>query len=250
MALKKTLYQVLQVSRSANPEVIAAAYEARLRELGEGATPDLQSERTLRREAFEVLSDPARRALYDEKLRADAVRALASGGEPERIRPANAAASADAGASGHSVAWIAGIAVVGAIVIGGSWIYLEQKAKAEALRIVRERLEADQKLREAEAQKRHERADWAKGQYERNRQTQAQRREEALRERENARWRHEQARQEQQKRHEERRVESAQKREEYARRREEQENLRRSQQQLERDRRHLRELEQNRSMKF
>lgn len=250
MAVKKTLYQVLQVSRTATTEVIAAAYQARLRELGEGATPDLQSERTLRREAFELLSDPARRALYDEKLREEAMRALSSGGEPVRIRPANAARSPDAAARGLPVAWIVGIAVLGVLAIGAYWTHTEQQAKAEALRIVRERLEAEQKLREEEARKRHESADWAKGQYERNRQVQEQRREEALRDRDNARWRHEQARNAQQQRYEERRAESEKQRAEYARQREERENLYRSQQQLERDRRHLRELEQNRGMKF
>ena len=71
MAQKRCHYEVLQVSRSASPEQIAEAY----RKLAKQYHPDLHpndphASKQFKRvtKAFDVLSDPERRAKYDEKL--------------------------------------------------------------------------------------------------------------------------------------------------------------------------------------
>lgn len=247
MAVRKTLYQILQVSRTATPEVLSAAYEARLRALGESAAPEVVSERHLLREAHDILVDPVRKKLYDDKLREEAMRALSSGGEPERIRPAQAGASAPADRPSHL---IIALAVAGAVAVGGGWVYIDGKRKAEALRIEQERAAAEQKLREAEEQRRQEQLAWQREQQERARQQSEERRFQYDRDRESQRWRYEQERVAQRDRMEQQRSRSDQQRAEHERQRQEQESIRRSQQQVERDRRHLQELERNRGMKF
>jgi len=49
MQAKKTLYQLLQAPRTAGADIIKASYEARVRELGDAATPEANSQRTLLR---------------------------------------------------------------------------------------------------------------------------------------------------------------------------------------------------------
>jgi len=61
MAIKKTLYEVLQVSRTASGEVITSAYEARLRALGDSAAPEVIAEKGILRDAHAILSDAVRR---------------------------------------------------------------------------------------------------------------------------------------------------------------------------------------------
>src|SRR3954470_10221899 len=81
MATKKNLYQVLQVPRNATPDVIRAAYEARVKALGTSAAPEAMNERNLLRQASDILSDAARRKLYDAKLLEESARGAASGGD-------------------------------------------------------------------------------------------------------------------------------------------------------------------------
>ncbi|MCB1940044.1 MAG: hypothetical protein KDE64_12720 [Rhodocyclaceae bacterium] len=66
MTPTRTLYDVLQVSPHAEPEIIKAAYALLLRKRDGGTDPG-----TLRlmKDAFETLIDPASRASYDAKLR-------------------------------------------------------------------------------------------------------------------------------------------------------------------------------------
>ena len=99
MAIKKTLYEVLQVSRTASGEVIASAYEARLRALGDSAAPEVIAEKGILRDAHAILSDAVRRKLYDEKLREEAIRAMASGTDVAPRAPASATLAAEAASS-------------------------------------------------------------------------------------------------------------------------------------------------------
>ena len=64
-------YEILEVSRNASPEVIRAAYKSLMQHYHPDRNPGdaAHAERaTLIRQAYEVLSDPARRAAYDLEL--------------------------------------------------------------------------------------------------------------------------------------------------------------------------------------
>lgn len=65
---KNTLYEVLGVNRSASAGEIVAAYRKLRAQMSAGATADTP-EASLVHEAYEVLSDPQRRAAYDASLR-------------------------------------------------------------------------------------------------------------------------------------------------------------------------------------
>jgi Mg-chelatase subunit ChlI len=244
---KKSLYQALQVSATAEPEVIKAACEARLAALKDSAAPEVAAERTLLREACELLCDPVRRKLYDAKLKEDLLRALSSGGDEERPRPANARASLAAQpAAGSPIGWMAGIALLLAVGIGGSWVWLDHKRKLEAQRLQAERLDEDARRQQEEARLKRETVDWAKDRTDTNREAAEQRRQEAMRQSESRRADYDRQRTAQQAQMEERRRASDQQRAAAEQRRAEQENVRRAQQQLERDKRYLQELERNR----
>jgi curved DNA-binding protein CbpA len=247
---KRTLYQALQVSPAAEPEVIKAAYEARFAALKESSAPEVAAERTILREAYELLCDPVRRKLYDVKLKEERLRALSSGGEEEpRPRPANARASrtAEPGANSH-IGWMAGISLLLAVSIGGTWVWLDHKHKVEAQRLEAERQVEDARLKEERARLQRETVDWAKGRADATREAAEQRRQEIMRQSDNRRLEYDRQRISQQEQMEERRRQQAEQRANYEEQRREQENLRRSQQQLERDRRYLQELERNRPM--
>ncbi len=59
------LYEVLQVSPSADPDVIAAAYDRLNHKYGTDPAPEVREKRRDLDAAYAVLSDPARRADYD-----------------------------------------------------------------------------------------------------------------------------------------------------------------------------------------
>lgn len=66
---ESTYYDILQVARDASPEVIASAYRTIMTKLKKH--PDLggrTDEAAVINEAYETLSDPSRRARYDEGL--------------------------------------------------------------------------------------------------------------------------------------------------------------------------------------
>lgn len=72
MTARKTLYDILQVSQSASHEVMQAAYEKLLRSIEDGRTSFSHDDTEIRlkavREAYRVLSDPQRRAVYNQTL--------------------------------------------------------------------------------------------------------------------------------------------------------------------------------------
>lgn len=75
MATRKTLYDILQISQSASHEVMQAAYEKVLRSIENERTAFSQDDTEIRlkaaREAYRVLSDPQRRAVYNQTLTRD-----------------------------------------------------------------------------------------------------------------------------------------------------------------------------------
>lgn len=244
---KRTLYQALQVSATADPEVIKAAYEAKIAALKDSAAPEVAAERTIVREAYELLTDPVRRRLYDEKLREERFRALSSGGVAEsRPRPATARAAETSPVS--PVGWMAGVALLVAVAVGGTWVWLDHKRKVEAQRLEAARLAEEAKRKEEQVRLQRETVDWVKDRSDAARETAEQRRQEAIRQSESRRAEYDRQRQAQQDQAAQRRQEAAQRQAELQQQRQEQENLRRSQQQLERDRRHLQELERSRGM--
>ena len=74
---KKTLYQILGVPRDASTEKIGLAYEMRSSELDHATPPD-PSGVALARDAFQILSNPERRAAYDAALISAAEKAAAA----------------------------------------------------------------------------------------------------------------------------------------------------------------------------
>lgn len=69
----KTLYDILEISDTASPEVIHAAYERQSRlwepEGARSTAPDAQLRYAAVRDAFVTLSNPAKRIAYDTRLR-------------------------------------------------------------------------------------------------------------------------------------------------------------------------------------
>jgi hypothetical protein len=64
---KKTLYQILGVARDASPTDIGLAHEMHMSDLQNRTPPD-PSALALAQQAFEILSNPKRRAAYDSQL--------------------------------------------------------------------------------------------------------------------------------------------------------------------------------------
>lgn len=86
---KKTFYDVLQVSRSADPEIIKAAYKSLVQRYHPDKNPDNpDAEKNLKiiNRAYEVLSDPVKRAGYDAALAED---------DEDQLRQMDAATSAN-----------------------------------------------------------------------------------------------------------------------------------------------------------
>jgi curved DNA-binding protein CbpA len=246
---KKTLYQTLQVSTTADEAVIKAAYETRIAALKDSAAPEVAAERIILREAYELLADPVRKKLYDEKLR-EQFRALSGGGgEEARARPANARVERGVEPSpGFSGSWVRGVALLLAVGIIGTWVWLDHRHKAEALRLQEFQQAEEARLKAERANLTRETVDWAKDRSDAAWQAAEERRREAARQSESQRFEYERQRVAQQDQMEERRRMAEQQRADAMQRRQEQEDLRRSQQQLERDRRYLQEMERNRVM--
>lgn len=83
---KKSLYEILGVARDANDLDIGIAHQRRVAELQRAVPPDPQGQ-VLVHEAFEVLSNPKRRAAYDASLLTAAEKAAAAeqAAEPDLV---------------------------------------------------------------------------------------------------------------------------------------------------------------------
>jgi len=81
---KQSLYEILGVSRDANSIDVGLAYERRRDELAKRIPPDA-AETALVQQAYEVLSNPARRAQYDASLVTAAERAAAAEQGPDLL---------------------------------------------------------------------------------------------------------------------------------------------------------------------
>jgi curved DNA-binding protein CbpA len=248
---KKTLYQTLQVQANAPQEDLKTAYDARLAALGDGATPEAAAERVILREAYELLSDPGRRKFYDDKLREERFRALSSGGEEERPRPANVRMSAAEPAGASATTWFVGVGIVLALGVVGGWVWLDHKRKVEAQRL-EEKRQAEESARRAEqdriAREREELQRQRQERYDELRQAAVQRSDDMRRSADNRRIEYERQQLARQDEAEARRKQAELQRAEYEQRRRDQEEQRRSQQQLDRERRYLQELERSRGM--
>lgn len=246
MAIKKTLYEVLQVSRTASSEVITSAYDARVRQLGASGAPEVLTEKAVLREAHAILCDPVRRQLYDNKLREDALRALASGTNmPEPARAATLAPAS--GSSTSALGWMIGIAALSMVALGGAVTYSSNKRAAEEARLEEARLVEQKRVQQEAEQRARENAEWAKAQQEQSRKDQEMRRWEMQRERDRSMSNYQYSRD---RDYEARQKAAAEQRAAYERQRVEQENLRRSQMELQRQQRYLQELERDRAMRF
>lgn len=70
--MKNTLYVVLGIDDQTSLEEMAAAYQMHEKRLKHAGDNDAQNELKLIRQAYAVLSDPARRAKYDLSLKLEA----------------------------------------------------------------------------------------------------------------------------------------------------------------------------------
>lgn len=160
--VSKTLYDILEVSSTASPETIRAAYErlsANFRK--DGAEPDAELRSMAITEAFQTLSDPAKRAYYDNRLTSRAQPVVP---DFEEVVPF------------WTMPKLAVLALV--VVVGSSYYY---KYKKEEARLEAEKVIAIAKAKEAEAKARAE-AEQARYELERQRE-QAQQEERQRRER-------------------------------------------------------------------
>src|SRR5581483_10863920 len=104
-----TLYDVLQVSPWCEPDVIQAAYRAlaRTRHPDVNRAPDAEEQMRRLNAAYQVLSDPARRARYDEELALEAARPLPGRGVARSADPPGPAPAASDLAANPTEAFVA-----------------------------------------------------------------------------------------------------------------------------------------------
>jgi S1-C subfamily serine protease len=114
---KKTLYDILVVTREANDIDIGLAYQKRTAEL-ERASPPQPGAQSLLHEAYEVLHDPARRAAYDAALVSAAEKAQAAQqAEPDLVLEGDAKADEEARRGKLVVGAIAAVAVIAVVAV-------------------------------------------------------------------------------------------------------------------------------------
>ena len=118
---KQSLYEILGVSRDANSIDVGLAYERRRDELARRVPPDA-AETALVQQAYEVLSNPARRAQYDASLLTAAEKAAAAEQGPDLLlEPEPKPAS-------RPPLWVGALA--GAVVISAALYFTFHSAKA------------------------------------------------------------------------------------------------------------------------
>ncbi len=125
----KDYYEILQVSPNAEPEVIAVAYKrlARKYHPDADASPDATERMRKLNEAYEVLSDPAKRAEYDALLGRARPHAASERQKHERTSSPPPSRSASPRAPSrhmdrdysHVLAELRRVAIIGAIIFAG-----------------------------------------------------------------------------------------------------------------------------------
>lgn len=122
----KSLYSILGISPDASAAKIESAYAELLLELGKNPQQDDAIRLTAAKEAYSVLSDPAKRQLYNQKLFApETIRYDSVGGTPDVIFEPEPSR-------------LKNILLVGTIVLAGIGLYGYQAKEKEKLRIEHE----------------------------------------------------------------------------------------------------------------
>lgn len=174
--MKKTLYDILEVSQSASADAIRAAYErlsAQLRRAITADEPDAVVRLTAVKQAFDVLSNPDRRKRYDASLVARVEPVTAATGP---IRPAARLYDEFGQRERSPLQWLIGGAILLAVVASAYAAYQTHKSKEAAL--VKERIELERQRLEAARELEQQRVDL---QRRREEQQQALQRENATR---------------------------------------------------------------------
>ena len=247
MAIKRTLYQILQVTPDAEPALIQAAFETRLKKLEGSVTTADAAERTLLQESYEVLSDPVRRKLYDERMLQE-LRLARSGGKAQAEPRPRAPWIKEPweATSSSALRWMAGIAL---LVVAGSlsgWVYLDHQRKVRERELEATRRAVESLQRREVLEQRQDTVNWARNRADAQRQAIEERRREYDRQRERAAA----ERQRQIELAEQRKYEAEERRAEQERQRKEAEILRRAREDLERDKRLLQQLEREHPRRF
>lgn len=125
-ATKKTLYEILGVPRDATSIDVGLAYEKRSAELQQ-ATPPEPGAQALLHEAFEVLSNPARRAAYDASLITQSERAAA---KEQAAAPDLVLEMDEDEAPARKLPWVPILGAVAIVVIGAIFALSSKKPEA------------------------------------------------------------------------------------------------------------------------
>ncbi|MBI5430552.1 MAG: J domain-containing protein [Nitrosomonadales bacterium] len=125
-------YEVLEVSPKASPEVIKAAYKSLMQRYHPDRNPgnaEVAERSVLVGQAYEALSDPARRAAYDTELNRQAIARLGISRERD-VRAAARSEGNHPGGGGYS--WFPWMLLAAAIMSG--WFVLTQQKSNTAAR--------------------------------------------------------------------------------------------------------------------
>jgi curved DNA-binding protein CbpA len=133
--LKKSLYDVLQVSKLAELEVIEAACQRLISKFEADHSLEAQNQLKFIRHAYEILSDPAQRAFYDQNLKEPVI-------QPKKLAPnseiytsqykSDFAESFDSWWSSSKVTWI----IVAAVALIGFSLYTKHTGEKNKVEIV------------------------------------------------------------------------------------------------------------------
>lgn len=127
--MKKTLYDLLRVPRDASNEEIKEAYARQMARFQSEESPtDTPDHSKFYKDAYDILSNPVRRKQYDESLAAKA--------EPQVIF-VEETRGLD----------LKVIGLIGILVLGGGWFYLDHSRELERLKVER----SSQLIREQQA---------------------------------------------------------------------------------------------------
>lgn len=127
--MKKSLYDLLRAPRDASNEEIKEAYAKQIARLqSEGSPSDATDHSKFYKDAYDILNNPVRRKQYDESL--------AEKAEPQVIFVEER----------HGLD-LKVIALIGILILGGGWYYLDHNREMERLKVER----ATQVIREQQA---------------------------------------------------------------------------------------------------